>query len=81
MQWRSETFEQKIARQRRWHKWFAWHPVRLESDGRSTKVWLEVVGRKWAQDPQEYHNSSRWFYCHKKEIEFNILKDKDNEPA
>jgi len=29
-------------RQREWHKWWAWHPVRLNG----TTVWLEGIERK-----------------------------------
>ncbi len=48
--------EQKIYRER-WHKWFAWKPIRLayrndrlDHEGR----WFEVVGRRWAGDQWEY---------------------------
>ena len=32
-----------------WHKWFAWHPVRVPTRGRMsgmTMVWLQTVERK-----------------------------------
>lgn len=30
-----------------WHRWFAWHPVKIEHE----YVWLEVVHRKGQQVP------------------------------
>jgi hypothetical protein len=28
-----------------WHRWFAWHPIRTEREW----VWLEVVSRRWSE--------------------------------
>lgn len=31
----------------RWHKWFAWYPVRVRINGRSERmVWLETIERR-----------------------------------
>jgi len=37
----------RIKEKEVWHKWFAWHPVRIKitPDGDSKKVWLEYVYR------------------------------------
>jgi len=43
MKWQSETYEQKIERLEKPHKWFAWYPVQF-NDG--TRVWLEYVTRQ-----------------------------------
>lgn len=40
MQWKTEYAP-------RYQRWFAWHPVRLEEDRRSTNVWWEWVYREW----------------------------------
>lgn len=41
-----ETRAQYVARLEQWHRWFAWHPVRVaKNDCR----WLEVVERKAEQ--------------------------------
>lgn len=38
-----ETRYEKIARLEKWHRWFAWYPVRVaEHDYR----WLEIVERR-----------------------------------
>ena len=38
-----ETWQEKLDRKSKWHRWFAWHPVRLAPhDCR----WLEYVERK-----------------------------------
>lgn len=44
MRWHSlqDKWEQSDKRKAKWHKWFAWHPVRIDGDA----VWLEYVERK-----------------------------------
>lgn len=51
------TWSEKVAAKEAWHKWFAWHPVRV--GGRDCR-WLEFVERKgtlfaWPGD-------SRWVW-------------------
>lgn len=52
MKWRNgETKESKTVRLSGWHKWFAWHPVVIDTvrDGdriRRVKAWLEFVNRR-----------------------------------
>jgi len=48
MRWiNGETFGHKHERCSEWHRWFAWHPVRIgEENGHWIKAWLEWVGRK-----------------------------------
>ena len=36
------TREQRYQERRKWHKWFAWHPVRIGNE----RVWLETVERQ-----------------------------------
>ena len=31
------------ARRRKWHKWFAWHPVKISD---TEKIWFEVIVRQ-----------------------------------
>jgi hypothetical protein len=37
------TWQEKFDAKKRWHLWFAWHPVRLASHD---CIWLEYVERK-----------------------------------
>jgi hypothetical protein len=41
MRWRSESWGTKLARLEQWHRWFAWHPVRIGEE----LLWLESVER------------------------------------
>ena len=38
------THGEKLAAKQKWHKWFAWHPVRLGTSHDCR--WLEVIERK-----------------------------------
>jgi len=43
----AEKWDAKVEKQCKWHKWFAWYPVKvLMSDGSTKRVWLETIGRK-----------------------------------
>lgn len=42
MKWRGETQEQWEARMATWRRWFAWHPIQMDS---GEWVWLETVER------------------------------------
>jgi hypothetical protein len=49
----------------RWHKWFAWYPVRVPSKGRMsdmTLVWLEFVERKGKRYSGYGHSFWLWEY-------------------
>jgi hypothetical protein len=49
MIWRSGwTWEEKIKRSEKWHKWFAWYPVTyaISDEGQDMKVWLRVIYRQ-----------------------------------
>lgn len=78
MEWRSgpghtdkiiRDFEdEKRTRERvgRWHKWFAWHPVRIGEWGevrrdRCNKAWLCLVERRVVPD-QSLNSVNRWEY-------------------
>jgi hypothetical protein len=37
------SIAERMARKENWHKWFAWHPVRV---GKGDCRWLEYVRRK-----------------------------------
>jgi hypothetical protein len=70
------TYDEQIRRQKKdkeyeiarmkpflmWHKWFAWHPVRLD-DGR--RVWLETILRRLDEivvfDERRYYRHYREF--------------------
>ena len=56
MRWEcGESFEAKIVRERSWHSWYAWHPVRLDS---GTMCWLENVERTRPASDYRYV----WYY-------------------
>jgi hypothetical protein len=38
-----ETWDETVARLGKWHRWFAWHPVRI---GPHDCRWLEYVWRR-----------------------------------
>jgi hypothetical protein len=63
------TWEEKRDAKEKWHRWFAWYPIRL---GSRHCRWLEVVWRKgkftcdWGE--------SLWFYQYS--ISVNKPKDK-----
>ena len=75
MQWNRETSEERATRLSNWHRWFAWHPVRIWKLGpgvthrTQTKVqvlehsnkivWLEHVMRKCEDDTKLYANSEK----------------------
>ena len=40
----AERYSRHYERQRNWHSWWAWHPMRIEGVGFC--VWLEQVERK-----------------------------------
>ena len=44
MRWKASTElpRSSVAYRERWHRWFAWYPVKVEE----CWVWLEVVHRK-----------------------------------
>lgn len=42
MTFRYETWDAKIKRLSKWHKWFAWHPVFYNG----TFIWLQSVWRR-----------------------------------
>lgn len=43
MKWSGETKEQRVLRDSKWHKWFAWFPLQMSG---GTWVWLEHVERR-----------------------------------
>lgn len=42
MRWKTETFNEKRERLKKWRPWFAWRPVVIDSD----RVWLEWIYRR-----------------------------------
>lgn len=46
--WCGETWVAKRRRKKRWHLWFAWHPVCLENAAgtRQCWFWLEIIERQ-----------------------------------
>ena len=75
MRWNRETSEERATRLSNWHRWFAWHPVRIWKLGpgvthrTQTKVqvlehsnkivWLEHVMRKCDDDTKLYANTEK----------------------
>ena len=54
-----ETWKEKKARVGKWHKWFAWRPVRLSAhDCR----WLEHVGRRGIYKNGHFESWWEWEY-------------------
>lgn len=45
MRWKTRKPSARCRAKHRWHRWFAWHPVRVPRTGK-TVIWLEVVQRK-----------------------------------
>ena len=49
MEWlTTRTWEYKVEYKKRWHTWFAWHPIVIKRypDGSLKKLWLTRVLRK-----------------------------------
>lgn len=49
MKWRVRKPHARFRAKERWHKWFAWYPVRVPTRGRMsgmTMVWFETIERK-----------------------------------
>ena len=49
MKWRVRKPYTRYKALHKWHKWFAWHPVRVPTSGRmsgQTMVWLSNIKRK-----------------------------------
>jgi hypothetical protein len=46
---------------RRWHHWFAWHPVVADGE----LIWLEPVERLW---PDEFRLSGCKFFLYRKSL-------------
>ena len=75
MRWNRETSEERTARLSNWHRWFAWHPVRIWKLGpgvthrTQTKVqvlehsnkivWLEHVMRKCHDETKLYADTEK----------------------
>ena len=67
MQWRTKKRENKHPE--RWHRWFAWYPVKVKfilytDDVEERMVWLETVMRKghWYQSMDGGHGYN-WKYA------------------
>lgn len=48
MRFKFESKWSKTQRQKQWHDWFAWHPIRINDE----IVWLETVERKRTGEKQ-----------------------------
>jgi hypothetical protein len=49
MKWRVRKPNARVRALKMWHKWFAWYPVRVPTEGRMsgmTMVWLKTIKRK-----------------------------------
>ena len=45
---KDEKFKRMVEKYCKWHRWFAWYPVKLFSKDKNKRctVWLQYVGRK-----------------------------------
>lgn len=59
MKWKYETPEERIKRLEKWHKKFAWFPIKIDG----TKYWLEFVERRMGLFIAATHISDPIFYC------------------
>lgn len=69
MKWRVRKPHARFRAKERWHKWFAWHPVRVPTKGKMsgmTMVWFETIERKGSY----YYDAWSWNYrfCEDKEL-------------
>jgi len=53
------TYQDKQERKRKWHLWFAWHPITI---GSHDCRWLEKVYRKGRQKYNFLHGHWLWEY-------------------
>ena len=76
---KAEKWDAKVEKQCRWHKWFAWYPVRLQKTADSTEmVWLEVIGRKKKLCDYRGHYGNKEYvgeveYCYELDLIPNTL--------
>lgn len=58
MRWR--TKQKRMEKYTQWHKWFAWHPIRINN----TVIWLETIYRKGTVALDSYDNKEYlvWSY-------------------
>ena len=75
MRWDRETSEERTTRLSNWHRWFAWHPVRIWKLGpgvthrtqtevqilehSNSVVWLEYVMRTYDGDSKIHVNDEQ----------------------
>ena len=75
MRWKRETSEERTDRLSTWHRWFAWHPVRIWKlnqgvthrtqtevqvlEHSNNVVWLEYVMRMFDGDSKIYVNTEQ----------------------
>lgn len=53
------TYQQRIAAKEKWHRWFAWYPVRI---GPNDCRWLECVERKGKHHCSWFDEMWLWEY-------------------
>jgi len=70
MRWRVRRPEAHYRALRRWHKWFAWRPVRVPNNVGTTKIWLETIMRRgcFVQQKRPTYVDSYWKWEYKYEI-------------
>lgn len=88
MRWRTltedEKFNQRVERMCRWHRWFAWYPITVNSTevGKTSTHWLEYVGRKKiiTMTHSEFGRSTYIgdpSYCVLEDLVYNALTDNE----
>lgn len=60
MRWRHDSFPCIVCKKQKWHKWFAWFPVRVSED---EIVWLVCVERRSGfKSEWDYFDGWEWEY-------------------
>lgn len=65
------TPEDRFNARLKWHKWFAWHPVRMTHDAVELR-WLENVCRRGERD--DFNEGWIWIYADSIDAVADILK-------
>jgi len=65
-----ENWLAKRGRLQKWHKWFAYLPVKIgvDENGKDVCVWLQTIGRKGTHD-SSYFREKAWTW------EYRLEKD------
>lgn len=63
MRYDSPLFFSRFLKTFEWHRWFAWHPIRVPDGWQWEWLWLETVERKRVEvGPQGLTGNYEWRY-------------------